>query len=533
MGNETIKGQELIDQFLTFLPTEAVLNKTISIPSISRKGSLPVTALSEDVKNQIADLLSDTPLLVGEKFRDLYNGNTTHYNNDHSTADFVLIGYLNRNGLSPDEIDQVMRTSKLYRPKWDEKRGDSTWLHYTISKAIPLDKLPQNEFNQISTAIPTLLPQDLEGHRPLFISGGMAAREFAGPKIDTSLALYPLNAITGIAALGAVGKTSLLLSHSCHIAAGRHWNNSPLKRRKVVFLSVEESKEELDRKFSAITSDWPSEARDMAIENLLLISLLGQDKRLVTLKHGAFDSSGVAEEIIAIANGFGLKDGMIVLDHLQGFATGDLNSSESATAICREANKIVKATGAAVVFAAHVSKANILTTKIEQGIAVGSLAFENACRQLIGIITMPEEDAKKYELTKERKMYARLEVPKNSYGSNIGGIWLKKVFASQYHTSTLQPVILQVPIPGPIRTANERILELLINQIAKDPLFTKNKLDKLAGKNGVFKASKDRLRTILNIALDDGSISLHSLSLEERADLVVPKQIKEVLRVAI
>lgn len=533
MVNEIKQGQELIDQFLKFLPSNQTLNKPVSINIINRKGALQIADLTENVKNKISDILSDTPLLVGEKFRELYNGNISHYNNDKSTADFVLSSYLSRQKLSPDEIDQVMRTSKLYRQKWDEQRGTSTWLHDTISKAIQNNTTPETLDTNKKVDLQTTELLNLNKYRPLFFLGGMDAREFAGPQIDSALALYPLNAITGMAALGAVGKTSLLISHSCHIAAGRPWNNSPIKRRKVIFLSVEESKEELDRKFSAITKDWPSETRSLATENLLLISLLGQDKRLVSHKQGSFNGSGVAEEIIFIADRFGLKDGMIVLDHLQGFATGDLNSSESATAICREANKIVKATGAALVFAAHVSKANISATSIEQGIAVGSLAFENACRQLIGIITMPEEDAKKYGLTKERRMYARLEVPKNSYGSNIGGIWLKKISASTYHTSTLQPITLEAPVPSSIKTANERLLVQLINTIAEDNLFTKNKLDNLAGKDGLFKASKERLRAVLRSALDDGSILLHAVSKEERANLAIPQQIKEVLRVSI
>ncbi len=525
------QDQEIINRFLNFLPSQSQihLQENINNEFEERLGALTGKDLSLELKERLPELFTSIAL-TNESPRNLYNGDTSLYENDLSRADFALAAYLGKKSLSADEIDRVMRTSKLYRQKWDEKRNQTTWLRQTITTAIAACN------TQVATPKPAITdpkPQSkLLGQKPTFIRGGMAARKFAGPQIDKALYLYPLRAITGIVALGSGGKTTLLVAHSAHIASGKSWNGSPIQRRKVIFLSVEESQEELNRKFSAITKDWSNPDRELAQENLLFVSLLGQDKRLVSNKFTEYKSSGVAEEIIELAKEFGLQDGVIILDHLQGFATGDLNHSETATSISREANKIVDATGAAVVFAAHISKANISASSIEQGLAVGSLAFENAFRQLLGMICMPESDAKKYGLEATRKQYVRLEAPKNSYGTSEGGIWLQKIPIQEYHTATIIPVVLTPPIAASIRTAQERITEKILERLKKDPYCTKNKLDALAGTEGIFKASKANLRNALNRAIEEGVVTTHQITDAEREVNGLPKQVKEVLRAA-
>ena len=123
--------------------------------------------------------------------------------------------------------------------------------------------------------------------------------------------------------------------------------------------------------------------------------------------------------MIDAAQSFGAE--VIVIDHLQGFVSGDLNLSETATALSREANKIVSATGAAVVIAAHIAKHNINAQGVDSGFTTGSVAFENAARQVIGIIPILDDDAKKYGLEHVRQNYMRIGVPKNSYGPAGGG----------------------------------------------------------------------------------------------------------------
>jgi hypothetical protein len=524
--------QPLVNEFLALMggTTTTAVKISTALNIQPRTGPLSADKIDQSIKNDFPEFYSSLPLLVNEHWRELYQGDLTRYDGDKSRGDFALAAFLASRGLNPDQMDQVMRTSQLCRTKWDSPRGQSTWLHQCVIRPV----LTQHP----STMLNTQFGKELQGQenkfdlstlRPQFIAGGMPARQFVGPKLGAQ-SLYPLRALSAVVALGAVGKTSLLMAHACHAAAGLEWNGEPMNRIKVIYFSVEETREELSRKFSAITVGWNVEDRALAMENLLLVPLLGQDLRLVNVERGNYRGSGTAERMIALANDFGLKNGLIILDHMQGFASGDLNASETATAICREANKIVEMTGCAVVFAAHISKANIKAESVEQGLAVGSLAFENSLRQLVGIIPMPEKEAQKLGIT-ERQQYARLEIPKNSYGPSGGGVWLKKNHSPLYHTVVVEPVQLTKPMPKPIRASNERLLDLIIERVKSDPWITRNRIEGFAGMDGPFRASKTKVRDALKIGIESGLLGIRSLTPEERKENGLSRQVKEVLYV--
>ncbi|MBQ9004070.1 MAG: hypothetical protein IJ087_19680, partial [Eggerthellaceae bacterium] len=68
---------------------------------------------------------------------ELYNGDTTRYDNDDSRADLALCGALVK--VSHGDIaraDVLFRNSGLYRPKWDELRGTETYGQITLRKAM-------------------------------------------------------------------------------------------------------------------------------------------------------------------------------------------------------------------------------------------------------------------------------------------------------------------------------------------------------------------------------------------------------------
>ena len=534
MNTHLIDAQALVNSFLDFLPpTNQASRNTSAVTGLKhRVGSLNAADIPDALRSELPVLFTDIPSLTDERWRDLYNGDITAYDNDRSSADLALAGYLARNALTADEIDQVMRTSALYREKWDSSRGSSTWLHqYVITRVSDkTESAADIKSDTPEDSAPSETGFDIVRFKPQFIAGGMPPRIFAGPAIKDGLKLYPLRALSAVVALGAVGKTSLLIGHACHIAAGKPWNNQPIVQRKVIYFSVEETQEELSRKFSAITRHWSDDERQRVIENLLLVPMLGQDARLVTNERGSYQGSGIAERMIGIAQDFELEDGVMILDHMQGFVSGDLNSSETATAICREANKIAEKTGSAVVFAAHISKANIKATSIEQGFAVGSLAFENSLRQLIGVISMPEEDAKKFGITANHRQYAKLEVPKNSYGPSDGGIWLQKIHSADYHTVVVEPIELSVPVSHSVKSANDRMLEDVLTHLKTDQWITRNQLDGLSGKDGKFKTSKTNLRSVVASGVDSGLIVVHTVTNEDRDKYGLARQVKEVLR---
>jgi hypothetical protein len=76
----------------------------------------------------------------GDKFKRLFvDGDTSEYAGDDSAADMALCDMLRYwCGEDPVQIDGLFRESDLYRSKWDEHRGESTYGEITIQKAIAL-----------------------------------------------------------------------------------------------------------------------------------------------------------------------------------------------------------------------------------------------------------------------------------------------------------------------------------------------------------------------------------------------------------
>lgn len=515
-----IKGQSLINDFLKFIPTEGIKNK--STHQLLNVSSVKESDIEMALKMKLSEIFS--PASPTSKYRNLFDGDMTEYDNDHSAADIALIGYLEKQKLSEHEADLIFRSSKLYRDKWDRPLGDSTYGQVTIRKVFNKRISEQSQVANQQLKLPAI-----EDGRPTYYANGMPPRAFIGPKIFEGTRLFPMNALSLFVALGGVGKTSVLLTIATHIAAGKSWNGHPLEQKKVAMYFCEESREEIDRKFSAIVDDWTDTERKQAQENLLTICLLGNDARLTRITGKHYGETGMSEEIINQLKTFELKDGLVILDHTQGFSAGDLNVSETATSIALEANKIVSATNSAVVLSAHISKNNIQATSIGQGFAVGSLALENAARQMSGMIPMPEEDVKKFDVDNSNNDYILLGVPKNSYGAITEGLWLKKEVCHKFHTVTFRPINLEPPQSTKRLTENEKLAGRIKNAIQNSPCMTRNKLDLMSGMNEPLKASKDKVRDALKTLIESGEVEVHTVTDEERLRDKIPKQIKEVL----
>jgi hypothetical protein len=66
----------------------------------------------------------------------LFHGDISEYGS-HSEADLALCSLLGfYTGPDPQKLDRLFRASDLYRPKWDDQRGGSTYGQLTISKVL-------------------------------------------------------------------------------------------------------------------------------------------------------------------------------------------------------------------------------------------------------------------------------------------------------------------------------------------------------------------------------------------------------------
>lgn len=525
--------QHLIDSFLELLPAESKPAKDFGYSS-PYLGSIDISQLKDEIKSKLPAIFNRDPLESDMYEKLFFGGNTNMHGEDHSAADWGLINYLIQQGLNPQQVDMVFRASGLYREKWDEPRGPQSYGEGTIKNAFEKNQVRASNDSSFKPSEKAKSSQfqfsDLSAYKPIYAPDGMPPRRFVGPKICEGARLFPEKALSSMVALGAVGKTSVLLSIACHIAAGKDWNGYPLEKQKVAMFFCEETQEEISRKFSAITDDWDELDRHEAESNLITIPLLGIDARLTSIDRNQYKSSGITEKMISLLKQFDLKDGLVILDHMQGFTAGDLNSSETATAICREANKIVDATGAAVVMAAHIGKQNINAKEVEQGFAVGSLAFENATRQMSGMIPMPIEEAKKYGLEETRRDYVRLSIPKNSYGAPDSVLWLRKVFSAKYHTVTFNPVTITKPIPASKLSGLHKVQASILNYLSTHPNVTRNHLEKISGIKGPLGASKAMIREAIDGLISTGAVEAYKVNEVDRVKLNLPKQVKEILR---
>lgn len=432
---------------------------------------------------------------------------------DRATIDGIMVNAYGSHGASLRRTERMMR---------DVKAGRRTFPQGELPEDI---SAPHTTKKQKRTHVDDEIV--LRNYRPDTTLTGMPPREFAGPNIGNA-ALFPLEAMSLFTALGGVGKTATMISMAAHVAAGKSWGLSDLKRRRVVMFFVEEPQSELNRKFGASTSDWSKEAKETAADNLRLISLVGHDPRFTArVPKGSVIPTSLVQEVVDQCRSFSAE--LVIFDHLQGFTDGDLNASDTATALALAANSIVSATGAAVVFTAHVNKSQIGAETVDAGFTTGSLAFENAARQVTGAIKLPEKEAE--EMGVEPTDCIKLVMPKNSYGPPHQESYLEKEYVRSFHTVKVQPYVPKVRSSLTLGSREERLQQRLRDYIDDHQGTTKNKLDALSGTDGPFKASKAHVRRALEEMIDEGVIVRRPVDQEERKGLGLPQQTREILEI--
>ena len=93
----------------------------------------PKTIESVLTDNEIVSKIRESK--QGQKFEMLYSGNISGYPS-HSNADYVFVNILAFWTQYNSQIDSIVRSSGLYREKWDRKIGNSTYGEITIENAL-------------------------------------------------------------------------------------------------------------------------------------------------------------------------------------------------------------------------------------------------------------------------------------------------------------------------------------------------------------------------------------------------------------
>jgi RecA-family ATPase len=319
------------------------------------------------------------------------------------------------------------------------------------------------------------------------------------------------------------------MSLACHMGTGQPWSGDPLQTRRGMFFSVEETHEELWRKFGATMDGLPERYMRFAQENLRLFSMRDRDPRLTVPVGSDVQPSGLGDRVIDAALEHQAE--FIILDHLQGLASGDLNNSTTMVILAAECNRIAERTGAAVIVAAHTNKGNINAEKVSHGFTTGSLAIENAARQVVGLIPMPPDDAKRFGLEAVAREYIRIEMPKNSYGppGEIG--YLAKHYVPKFHTVSVVPYNPLAFVGGSVMSHGARLQTAICQHIRENLGATASKLDEQAGEKGRLKATRKEVRVALADLIACGTVEEKAIDKGERARLGLSQQVRKILTV--
>ena len=145
------------------LETDEIYSIILDSMSASRP---PVEEVGPSDKKKRTSALSDEAVIArmlggtnADEIERLLKGDTSAYAGDDSGADQALCNHLafwtarNRH-----QMDRLFRTSKLMRPKWDEKRGSQTYGEMTIDKAIQDTRevyQPEEEHSSGEIILPT------------------------------------------------------------------------------------------------------------------------------------------------------------------------------------------------------------------------------------------------------------------------------------------------------------------------------------------------------------------------------------------
>jgi primase-polymerase (primpol)-like protein len=121
------RHQDFIDELVTWL--ESPDEQTSQTNGHARTGS---SRIPDNVVIQKCRAAENAP-----KFVDLFDhGDTSGNRGDDSAADFALLGILKFYTQDPDQLERLMRSSALARPKWDERRVGKSWLRYSVDNAL-------------------------------------------------------------------------------------------------------------------------------------------------------------------------------------------------------------------------------------------------------------------------------------------------------------------------------------------------------------------------------------------------------------
>ena len=322
--------------------------------------------------------------------------------------------------------------------------------------------------------------------------------------------VIPMNTVSVLAGLGGGGKTQAVIQMMVAAATGQSYANRPASPTCSMLLGFEDSREEINARFSATMESYSAGQRSQVEKNIRAISLIGADFQLVELKGRIPESTGYADlliqkmiELKALTN---LNRAMLVIDHARLVAMVDWNDAAQVTVLTRELHRIASEAEIAVVLIAHSPKsAGSADHEISQADVAGSSALVDNARYVAIIKGMTSAEAKKLGISEDdRNNYVNFESVKSNYSPKGRVGWFKKVSCPNHHVATHEYIELSKPITTRIGDTSEE--SKIIKYIRSHPDLSLTDLRARSGKSNDLGLSDQSVRSTTNDLLDKGML---------------------------
>jgi hypothetical protein len=222
--------------------------------------------------------------------------------------------------------------------------------------------------------------------------------------------------VGSIVAPGATGKSWLALQIAAAVA-GADTLALDAQAGRVLYIASEDPGDVLHARVHALASRLNSAQRDSLIERLHIWPTLGQAGDLL-------DDGRAAADIAQRGEGCRL----IVLDTISRWHTGDENARTDSARVMRRLEQIAAATGAAVLFLHHTSKAAALEGNGSmQQAARGSSVWVDEARFCLTMTKCSEQEARDFGIDDEfRDFFIKTTLAKANYVAPQPARWLRR-----------------------------------------------------------------------------------------------------------
>ncbi|NBX00817.1 MAG: hypothetical protein EBR14_04140, partial [Methylophilaceae bacterium] len=252
----------------------------------------------------------------------------------------------------------------------------------------------------------------------------------------------PKKIVGSIIAAGGTGKSFLAMHIAVALAAGsslfsKYIASTPTK---VVFISGEDDKTELQRRLHSVTQGMPPNLIKSISSNIQFIDL-ADSFELFTYKppSGEVNMTTVPVDLVsAIKQKLGDEVGLVILDPVSRFRGGEENSAGDTTRFVQALQYIRDQLSATVLTLHHVNK-GAKTNGSTQNNARGSSAFIDGVRLVYELNAIGEDEVKKqYGSSGLIPRLMTLNSVKSNYGKPIEPLTLSKKTDGSLELFTMQ-----------------------------------------------------------------------------------------------